>query len=65
MPAVWLGDMTVRYTPGAWDPRLYNLELGLTVNNLTNKSYIASCTSAPYCSIGIERRIIGSISWYF
>ncbi|MGP1196206.1 TonB-dependent siderophore receptor [Serratia sp. CY52157] len=65
VPAVWLGDMTVRYTPGAWDPRLYNLELGLTVNNLTNKSYIASCTSAPYCSIGIERRIIGSISWYF
>lgn len=65
VPATWLGDLSVRYTPGAWDPRLYNLELGLTVNNLTNKSYVASCTSAPYCSIGIERTIVGSVSWYF
>ncbi|MFI8417086.1 TonB-dependent siderophore receptor [Serratia sp. NPDC078593] len=65
VPATWLGDVALRYSPGAWDPRLYALELGLTVNNVTNKSYVASCTSAPYCSIGIERSIVGSVSWYF
>ncbi|EKQ2080649.1 TonB-dependent siderophore receptor [Salmonella enterica] len=63
VPAVWLSDMTIRYTPGAW--HLYNLELGLTLNNLTNKSYVASCTSAPYCSIGVGRNVTGSISWFF
>ncbi len=65
VPSVWLGDVSIRYTPGAWDARLYNMELGLTINNVTNKSYVASCTSAPYCSIGIERTVIGSLSWYF
>ncbi len=47
VPAAWLSDMSIRYTPGAWDTHLYNLELGLTLNNLTNKSYVASCTSSP------------------
>ncbi|EJA5820989.1 TonB-dependent siderophore receptor [Salmonella enterica] len=65
VPAVWLSDMSIRYTPGAWDAHLYNLELGLTLNNLTNKSYVASCTSAPYCSIGVGRNVTGSISWFF
>ncbi|WJV54746.1 TonB-dependent siderophore receptor [Prodigiosinella aquatilis] len=65
VPATWLGDVSLRYTPGAWDSRLYNLELGLTFTNITNKSWVASCTSAPYCSIGAERSIIGSVSWSF
>jgi len=65
VPAAWLSDVAVRYTPGAWDSRLYNLELGLTIDNVTNKSYVASCTSAPYCSIGLERTITGSVTWYF
>ncbi len=65
VPANWLGDLSVRYSPGHWDPQLWNLELGLTVTNVMNRSWVSSCTSAPYCSIGAERSILGSVSWNF
>lgn len=65
VPAVWLGDISVRYQMDALVPELVGMELGVTVSNITNKSYIASCTSATYCSIGTDRTLLTTLNYYF
>ena len=65
VPAVWLGDASFRYQLDAIHADLQGLELGLTVSNFTNKSYVASCTSSTYCSIGTDRTLLGVLNYYF
>ncbi|MFD1092610.1 TonB-dependent siderophore receptor [Providencia vermicola] len=65
VPAVWLGDISARYQMDALVPELTGMELGLTVSNVTNKSYVASCTSSTYCSIGTNRTLFATLNYYF
>ncbi|QIG06150.1 TonB-dependent siderophore receptor [Proteus sp. ZN5] len=65
VPAVWLGDVSFRYQLLSINRELQGLELGLTVSNITNKSYVASCTSSTYCSIGTDRVVLGVLNYYF
>ncbi|WP_273838489.1 TonB-dependent siderophore receptor [Providencia rettgeri] len=65
VPAVWLGDISARYQMDALVPELTGMELGLTVSNITNKSYVASCTSSTYCSIGTNRTLLATLNYYF
>lgn len=65
VPAVWLGDISARYQMDALVPELTGMELGLTVSNVTNKSYVASCTSPTYCSIGTNRTFLATLNYYF
>lgn len=65
VPAVWLGDISARYQMDALAPELTGMELGLTVSNVTNKSYVASCTSSTYCSIGTNRTLLATLNYYF
>lgn len=65
VPSVWLGDMSLRYPLAAISPELAGFELGLNVNNITNKSYVASCTSPLYCSIGADRTLSAVVNYYF
>ncbi|WP_273826846.1 TonB-dependent siderophore receptor [Providencia rettgeri] len=65
VPAVWLGDISARYQMDALIPELTGMELGLTVSNVTNKSYVASCTSSTYCSIGTNRTLLATLNYYF
>lgn len=65
VPAVWLGDISARYQMDALVPELTGMELGLTVSNVTNKSYVASCTSSTYCSIGTNRTLLATLNYYF
>lgn len=53
------------YQLSAINPELQRLELGVTVSNVTNKSYVASCTSSTYCSIGTDRVVLGVLNYYF
>lgn len=65
VPAVWLGDISARYQVDALIPELTGMELGVTVSNITNKSYVASCTSSTYCSIGTNRTLFATLNYYF
>lgn len=65
VPAVWLGDISARYQMDVLAPELTGMELGLTVSNVTNKSYVASCTSSTYCSIGTNRTLLATLNYYF
>lgn len=65
VPAVWLGDISARYQMDALVPELTGMELGLTISNVTNKSYVASCTSSTYCSIGTNRTLLTTLNYYF
>ncbi|WP_336844663.1 TonB-dependent siderophore receptor [Providencia rettgeri] len=65
VPAVWLGDVSARYQIDALIPELTGMEIGLTVSNITNKSYVASCTSSTYCSIGTNRTLFANLNYYF
>ncbi|GAB1438386.1 TonB-dependent siderophore receptor [Providencia sp.] len=65
VPAVWLGDISARYQIDALVPELTGMEIGLTVSNITNKSYVASCTSSTYCSIGSNRTLFATLNYYF
>ncbi|MEG0280155.1 MAG: TonB-dependent siderophore receptor [Morganella sp. (in: enterobacteria)] len=65
VPAVWLGDLSLRYQMDAVLPELTGMELGVSVSNITNKSYAASCTSATYCSIGNDRTVTATLNYFF
>ncbi|APC13501.1 MULTISPECIES: TonB-dependent siderophore receptor [Providencia] len=65
VPAVWLGDVSARYQMDALIPELTGMELGVTVSNITNNPYVASCTSSTYCSIGTNRTLFATLNYYF
>ncbi|EJD6507241.1 TonB-dependent siderophore receptor [Providencia rettgeri] len=65
VPAVWLGDVSARYQMDALIPELTGMELGVTVSNITNNPYVASCTSSTYCSIGTNRTLFATLNFYF
>ncbi len=65
VPAVWLGDVSARYQMDAFIPELTGMELGVTVSNITNNPYVASCTSSTYCSIGTNRTLFATLNYYF
>jgi iron complex outermembrane receptor protein len=56
VPSYTLLDMSARYL---WKA----MEFQLTATNLTDKAYVAVCTSASYCNYGSARKIIGSIRY--
>jgi iron complex outermembrane receptor protein len=56
VPSVTLFDAMASYDVGAW-------RVGLNANNLTDKSYIATCLSRGDCWFGQGRRVIASVSY--
>ncbi|MEM8074022.1 TonB-dependent siderophore receptor [Morganella morganii subsp. sibonii] len=65
VPAVWLGDLSLRYQMDALTPQLSGMELGVTISNITNTSYVAGCTSSTYCSIGNDRTVVATLNYFF
>ncbi|WP_058914011.1 ferrioxamine B receptor FoxA [Entomohabitans teleogrylli] len=63
LPSYTLVDMAVGYDLSKIG--LKGVIAQLNVNNLTDKSYVASCNSLLYCYFGAERSIVGSVSWRF
>lgn len=58
VPSYTLLNATLRYL---WK----DVEFLLTANNLTDKTYVAVCTSPSYCNYGNARRIIGTMRYRF
>ncbi|OAE97354.1 ligand-gated channel [Bradyrhizobium centrolobii] len=56
VPAVVLGDLALHYE---WQ----NWRTALNVINLTDKVYVASCSSASSCFYGDRRRVTASVSY--
>ncbi|UXY10392.1 TonB-dependent siderophore receptor [Kosakonia sp. ML.JS2a] len=63
LPSYTLVDMAVGYD--LTQVGLKGLSAQVTVNNLTDKRYIAACNSLSYCYFGAERNIVGSLSYAF
>lgn len=63
LPSYTLVDLAVGYDLSKVG--LKGLSAQVNVNNLTDKSYIASCNSLSYCYFGAERSIVGSLSYKF
>jgi iron complex outermembrane receptor protein len=56
VPDYTLLDASVRYLWKAF-------ELRVTANNLTDKTYVAVCTSVSYCNYGTERQVLGTLRY--
>jgi len=56
VPSFTLLDASIRYL---WK----NLELRISADNLTDKTYVAVCQSASYCNYGNKRQVIGTVRY--
>ena len=56
VPSVTLLDLLVSYDTGPW-------ALSLNVNNLTDKTYIATCLERGDCWFGTQRRAVVSLAY--
>jgi iron complex outermembrane receptor protein len=58
VPGVTLWDALISYDMEHW-------RFGVTASNLTDKEYVARCSSAADCFYGTVRNIIGSVTYKF
>jgi iron complex outermembrane receptor protein len=58
LPPVWLVDSMVSYETSQW-------RYALNVNNLLDKTYLATCLSRGDCWYGARRSVIASVSYKF
>ena len=58
VPSYTVFDASVRYL---W----HKAEFQLSGTNLTNKTYVAVCTSVSYCNYGMARKIIATTRFHF
>jgi iron complex outermembrane receptor protein len=56
VPSVILWDAMASYDTGSW-------RFALNANNLTDKSYIATCLARGDCWFGQRRRLVGSVTY--
>lgn len=63
VPVATLVDVAGRYDLGQLSSSLKGTTLAINVNNLTNKRYVASCTSAMYCFVGQDRTVTATVDY--
>lgn len=63
VPSATLTDAMLGFDLARFGKEFEGVELALNVNNLTNKRYVASCSSANYCFIGQDRTVLASLTW--
>ncbi|MGO3125836.1 MAG: TonB-dependent siderophore receptor [Advenella sp.] len=63
MTPVTLVDVKLSYDLGAINPSLHGLKGTVSVNNLFDKRYTASCDSETSCYRGEERKIYGALTY--
>ncbi|AOA60012.1 ferric siderophore receptor [Acinetobacter larvae] len=57
VPAATLWDISLHYALDAMLPSLKQSSIALKVDNVSNKHYVASCTSQMYCFVGQDRNV--------
>ncbi len=63
VPSATLVDLATRYDLGQLTPHLKGTTLAINVNNLTNRKYVASCTSEMYCFVGQDRTVTATVDY--
>ncbi len=58
VPSYTLVDASVRYL---WK----SVEFQVSATNLTDKTYVAVCTSSSYCNYGSARKILGTLRYHW
>ncbi len=61
VPSVTLFDAAVRYDLGALTEKAHGVQLTLNAQNLADKDYVASCSSATACYFGTGRTVVAGI----
>ncbi|MFP1985249.1 TonB-dependent siderophore receptor [Lonsdalea quercina] len=65
LPSVTLFDASARADLGSWNPSLKGAYVQVNVNNLTDRTYIASCYELRTCYWGAERSVIATVGYDF
>lgn len=63
LPSATLVDLALSYDLGFISRELEGATFALNVNNLTNKEYVASCTSRLYCFVGQDRTVTATLNY--
>ncbi|CAB3701492.1 Ferrichrome outer membrane transporter/phage receptor [Achromobacter deleyi] len=63
VPAVTLYDAVLRYDLAQVSPRLAGARLQLNINNLFDKTYVASCAGETACFYGTGRTVSASLNY--
>lgn len=63
VPDTTLFDVAAHYDLGQLSNSLAGSRFSVNASNLTNKKYVASCTSQMYCFIGQDRVVTASFSY--
>lgn len=63
VPDATLFDVAAHYDLGQLSNSLAGSRLSVSASNLTNKKYVASCTSQMYCFIGQDRLVTATFSY--
>jgi iron complex outermembrane receptor protein len=63
VPSYLLVDLMLRVDLGRLSPSLRGSNLRLSVNNLFNKSYVASCMNQDYCYWGDARNVTATFTY--
>lgn len=63
VPSATLFDLVLNYDLRRLSPALDGATVALNATNLTNRKYVATCTSAMYCFIGQDRTITGTLTY--
>ena len=56
MPSVVVGDATIHYENAGW-------RYAINAVNITDKTYVSSCSSLIACYYGERLRVTGSVSY--
>lgn len=63
VPAYTLLDLGAEYDLGRLNANLKGASVRLNVNNVTNKTYVASCATVNYCYFGEKRNVKATFSY--
>lgn len=63
VPSATVIDLAATYQLDSLSSELSGATLAFNVSNLTDKQYVASCTSRLYCFVGQERSMIATLSY--
>jgi iron complex outermembrane recepter protein len=63
VPSYTLVDAAIHYELGDLSPQLKGMKLQVNATNLFNRTYVASCASTTMCFYGLNRNVIGTLTY--
>ncbi len=63
VPSYTLGDAAIQYEFSYLDPRFSGLKLAINANNITDKTYVAACSTSTTCFYGYRRNVLATLTY--